>query len=713
MVATVSATGTGHIIVTMSKTQTIQRLAWFLVGTALVMMGVGITLSLLYIAQTGNARTLLSHQALIPLITLSYALLGGWIISHHPKHWIGWLYLVTALLYGLMALTVGNMAFQSLNPTNPLPWSGWLNWLSRWIWVLALVLPFNLVLLFFPNGRLLSPRWGWLVGLTLIGVTGAVVSLGLHPGPIDSWYIPGLNPYGIPGTEALFETVLNLCGALVAFTAVGALLAVGLRFWSSTGVEREQLKWVVYTATTLFVGLCLGSVMVTFFVSEPLASELSIILTDLYILGIAVSISIAIVRHRLYDIDLTINRTLVYGALTLIVMGVYVLLVGGLGVVFQAQGSLPLSLVGVGIVAIAVQPVREWLQRSVNRLMYGDRDDPYAALSRLSQRLENTFAPEAVLPNIVETVAQSLKLPYVAVALVRPSDSADPAETFPIVAAYGASTPNRLQLPIAYQSETIGALVVGQAPGEAFSAADRRLLEDLARQVGLAAHALKLTADLQRSRQQLVTAREEERRRLRRDLHDGLGSQLAALHLRADTVRTLIPNNPSGALAVATELRDEIRATVSEIRRLVYELRPPALDELGLAGALRALPAQRTAANNLQVTINAPDPLPALPAAVEVAAYRIAQEALTNVLRHGQAHTCSIRIELAETLSLDIRDDGVGLPIQLQAGLGLRSMRERAEELGGTCRIEANNPGGTRVTASLPLVGSPGSLANG
>jgi signal transduction histidine kinase len=321
--------------------------------------------------------------------------------------------------------------------------------------------------------------------------------------------------------------------------------------------------------------------------------------------------------------------------------------------------------------------------------------------------------PEAILPNIVETVAQSLKLPYVAIGLASRPDSTSTGEPFPIVAAYGSSTPDRLQLPLAYQNETIGTLIVSPRAGEAFSTTDHRLLEDLARQVGVAAHALKLTADLQRSREQLVTAREEERRRLRRDLHDGLGSQLAALHLRADTVRSLIPNNPEAAVTVATELRDEIRATVTEIRRLVYELRPPALDELGLAGALRALPARRTAATELQVIIEAPESLPTLPAAVEVAAYRIAQEALTNAIRHGQAQTCSIRIELADSLCLDICDDGVGLPPHPQTGVGLRSMRERAEELGGTCHVEANAEGGTRVTASLPLAYHVNSAANG
>ncbi|MBL8046733.1 MAG: sensor histidine kinase [Anaerolineales bacterium] len=264
--------------------------------------------------------------------------------------------------------------------------------------------------------------------------------------------------------------------------------------------------------------------------------------------------------------------------------------------------------------------------------------------------------------------------------------------------------PNHLvSFPVTFQSETIGHLhVASRAPDEPFSAADRRLLEDLVRQAGAAAQAVRLAADLQHSREQLVTAREEERRRLRRDLHDGLGSQFAALHLRAETLRTLIKNNPP-AEAVAVELRDEIRAAVTDIRRLVYELRPPALDELGLTGAMRALAAQRTSANGLQVLIDAPEPLPPLPAAVEVAAYRITQEALTNVVRHAHAHTCHIRLALADELRLEISDDGVGLPAHLQAGVGLRSMRERAAELGGACRVETNASGGTYVATWLPL----------
>jgi signal transduction histidine kinase len=242
-------------------------------------------------------------------------------------------------------------------------------------------------------------------------------------------------------------------------------------------------------------------------------------------------------------------------------------------------------------------------------------------------------------------------------------------------------------------------------------------LEDLARQVGVAAHGVQLTADLQRSREQLVTAREEERRRLRRDLHDGLGPTLAALALKATTISELIPADPLSATKLSNELYANIRATVGEIRRLVYALRPPALDDLGLVAALRECAEQATLSSQadagsdrsggLRVSVEAPDHLPSLPAAVEVAVYRIVQEALTNVVRHAQARACVVQLSMAEgsdRLDLAISDDGVGIPLERPIGVGQLSMRERAAELGGACSVETLPGTRVRVCAWIPIL---------
>jgi signal transduction histidine kinase len=268
-------------------------------------------------------------------------------------------------------------------------------------------------------------------------------------------------------------------------------------------------------------------------------------------------------------------------------------------------------------------------------------------------------------------------------------------------------TGNPFVLPLTYQSEVIGQLILApRAAGEEFSPADRHLLENIAREAGVAAHAVRLTADLERSRERLVTAREEERRRIRRDLHDGLGPTLASLTLQIDATRNLLSNDPAAADALLANLKAQSQSAIADIRRLVYELRPPALDELGLVAAIRQQAAQYDGnGNGLNIAVNVfPPELPAMSAAVEVAAYRIVLEALTNVMRHAQARNCQVNIRWDHELHLEIIDDGRSMPSTYHPGVGLQSMHERASELGGTCVIQAaSNHGGTHVLAQLPL----------
>lgn len=478
----------------------------------------------------------------------------------------------------------------------------------------------------------------------------------------------------------------------------------------SNPVERQQTKWIVFaTATIIVTDILLYFVIGSFvpgyvFGSQSQSTlpgfEYSLLTTAIdgsisVLLPIALAFSI--IRYRLWDLDLIINRTLVYGGLTALVAGAYVLVVGGLSALFQARGNLLISLAATGVVAVLFQPLRQRLQRTVNRLMYGERDDPYAVLSRFGQRLEAVLAPDAVLPTIVETIAQTLKLPYVAI-LLRDND------TGAVAAMFGAPAGQPLVLPLTYQHQLVGELHVAlRSPAEPFTPAEYRLLEDIAIQIGVAIHHVRLTADLQRSREQLVGAREEERRRLRRDLHDGLGPKLAGQTLKLEAALDAFDDKTETARTLLQETVSESQTIIAEIRRLVYGLRPPALDQLGLAGAVREQATQYQVAG-LQVTVHAPETLPPLPAAVEVAAYRIIQEALTNMARHAQARTCAVSLVLGKELQVEIVDDGRGLAPELRAGVGLASMRERAEEIGGSCGVEAAGAaGGTRVVARLPF----------
>jgi signal transduction histidine kinase len=474
----------------------------------------------------------------------------------------------------------------------------------------------------------------------------------------------------------------------------------------STTIQRQQTKWIVFgmlaamlfDVSNLLLPLALpGSAHTVFII-------LSEVTFPIWFLVIPGTIGFAVLRYRLWDIDLILNRTLVYGLLTLSVLGLYILVVVGLGTLFSALGNLFLSLLATGLVAVVFQPLRQWLQRAVNRLMFGERDEPYRVLSRLGSRLEATLATGDLMPTIVQTVAQALRLPYVAITYKQKGEV--------VLAASTGEARERealVRVPLVIQAEQVGDLVLAaRTPGESLTPADLRFLHDLAPQIAIAVQTVRLTAelrqltsDLQQSRTRLITAREEERRRLRRDLHDGLGPQLSSQPLLLTSALLLLRQDPGEAEAILNSAITQSQEAVSDIRRLVYGLRPPALDDLGLIAAIGELFTQYRA-SGITFSIEAPEPLPPLPAAVEVACYRIVQEALTNVVRHAHAHSCLVRLVCREQVTMEIIDDGQGLPPAYRHGVGFASMRERAEELGGRWLIEPLPSGGTCVRAQIP-----------
>jgi signal transduction histidine kinase len=694
----------------MNKIDVARPLAWSIAALSVALVVIDLAINILAGVQShGQGR--LAPDVLSSLYrsmtTITYILVGALVASRHPHNSIGWIFSTAGVLFGLTLLTVDyRMAGQSGEAN--LPGIKIAQWLSLWIWIPTTMLPLTFLLLLFPDGHLPSPRWrpiAWSAGL---GLALYIIGTALHPHPsIDR--TPRDNPFGIPSIAGMLDLLGYVILPLLMVSTFGAMAALVARFRRSRGVEREQVKWLAYAGVIAILGISVMSAWSAFRPDDLVVDEWTLTAVWAGLSMIAIAAGIAILRHRLYDIDVIINRTLVYGALSAGVIGLYVLLVGALGALFQSSGNLIIALLATGLAAFLIQPLRARLQRSVNRLMYGERDDPYTVLSRLSQQLKTTLAPAAVLPTITQVVAQALKLPYVAIALKQGDEMVVAAEAgdgrweMGDRAAHPQSPTPNSQLPLVYQTETVGQLLVApRAPGESFTPAEHRLLEEIAVQAGVAAHAVRLTDDLQRSRERLITAREEERRRLRRDLHDGLGPQLASLTLTLAAARELLRHDVDAADRLLQELAGHTQAAIADIRRVVYDLRPPALDDLGLVLALREQAAHYRQAG-LQIMIDAPDHLPALPAAVEVAAYRIVQEALTNVVRHAQARACTVCLTLGDALIVTIRDDGVGLPPGGRAGVGLTSMRERTAELGGTCQIESVPGQGARIHARLPL----------
>jgi signal transduction histidine kinase len=625
-------------------------------------------------------------------VALVFAAVGALVAARRPRNPVGWS--MAALGVGLASVfTVKAWADLAL-VAEPGRWPDptLAAWVIGWLFTPASLLAPTLVLLFFPAGALPSSRWRAVLWAAAGAAVVGALALALRPGEIERSDFPGLlNPVGLPGPAGAAASALATVSTVLGTGAlVVAIASQVVRYrWASVR-ERQQIKWIAYPAA---MNLLLWTVAEFF--DGPLATALWFA-GFAGLAGLPIGAGVAILRHRLYDIDLIISRTLVYGVLTACVIGVYVVVVGYLGALFRTGGTLPVSLVATGVVAVMFAPLRERVQLAVNRLVFGQREDPYAVLSRLGRNLETALAPGAALQTVADTVTRALRLPYAAVRVRQPDGSEA------TVAESGSAAGTPLAVPLVHHREPVGSLTLCPRRGEpGFAAADRGLLDDLARQAAAVVHAMQLTAELQRSRERLVAGREEERRRLRRDLHDGLGPQLAAQNLKIGSARAAYADRPELTADLLAELEDDAARALADLRRVVDDLRPAALDELGLDGAV-AEAVRRYRTSGVQIAVHASS-LPALPAAVEVAAYRIVTEALTNVVRHARASTCEVCLRLDGGLRLEIADDGVGLSPDRRAGVGLISMSERAAELGGRCDIETQPGAGTRVRAVLPV----------
>ncbi|MCC6190188.1 MAG: sensor histidine kinase [Anaerolineales bacterium] len=682
-------------------------IAWFLVFAYVILATIGLSLQ-------GLTRLPFGAAAL-PVAVILVGLVGVWIvtgaliISRHPRHPVGWLLCVGLFSPALDMFSAGYAAYAAYGHVDSVPGVTLaLVWLKLANLAPLGLVAFTLIVLLFPDGKFLSPGWCKVAWMTVGTLCLFLPLQAIEPDPVSFGFLPlGANPLAVSPTLWVYLLPLMWTAFYILVLCFGAGIASLIaRLRKSSGDVRQQVKWLLPP-----VGLY-GIFLLLFLIGLAEADDgivgLSIAVGQLAVAGIVIAIAFAIFRYRLYDVDVIINRTLVYGALTACVIGLYVLVVGGLGTFVQAQGNLIIALLATGLVAVLFQPLRERLQRGVNRLLYGERDNPLALMTSLTRQLEAARDPEAMLSDLVRIVAQALKLPFAAIATGNVTQGN-------LLASWGKSGAETEAFPLIYQAETVGCLLVApRTPGEKFDAAEQRLLKTIAGQAGALVQAARLTDNLRQSRMRIVSAREEERRRLRRDLHDGLGASLAALHLQTGVLKRMISQDAEAAEGVVSEFRDELGAAIDDIRRVVYALRPPALDELGLVAAIRAQAARCAHPSTdgsafeirepaLRVWVVAPRELPPLPAAVEVAAYRIVQEALTNVLHHAQASQCTVRLCLHDGLQIEVVDDGVGIADRHPSGLGLVSMRERAAELGGVCVVERAPGGGTRVIARLPL----------
>ncbi|WP_432864803.1 histidine kinase [Microbispora rosea] len=637
--------------------------------------------------QLGVTGIVERFDAFRAVAALSFGVPGLFVVAQRPGSRVGWVMVVVGTAQGL-GLALGAYGLLGINDGISdgiddgaagggagLPGDDWAMWVSNSVWIPAYLLVPTIFLLIFPDGRLPSRRWWPALAAAYAGI--GVHTLDWMLRPVTFEQVPGLFPRGYAGVLAgltgvpdALRTAGTVCTVGAVLAAVGSLVA---RYRSADEEVRRRLQWVL-AAALLTVGL-LG---VALFV------RWGPVIVALAAVPLPVAVSVAVVAHRLWDLDLLLSRALAFGAVSVALLAAYALVAATLG---NAIGSGASAL----IVALAVHPLYLRVSAAANRLVYGDRDDPARALRRLGVRLSDAGAPGDLLERMAAEVGRVLRIHYVAVE-----------EPGAVVASWGrpSGADTSESVPLLHQGERVGTLVLG----ERLRPKDRALLAQLAPHVAVAVRAHRLGVDLERSHGRLLAARQEERDRLLYELHDGLGPTLAALALQVDRGRRLVDTDPEGAKRVMDELSGRIRGTVENVRAIVNDLRPPPLDTLGLTGALAEL--GRGFAGDLAVEVEAPPDLPALPPPVELAAYRIAAEAMTNAVRHAMASRCTVSLRASGApgvLELRVDDDGVGVGAPARNGFGLASMRRRSEELDGTFELLDQAGAGTHLVVRLPL----------
>jgi two-component system NarL family sensor kinase len=610
-----------------------------------------------------------------PVVALGAAavsvVVGVLVLVRAGQRRIGWLLVAHGVCFGAILSNDGTSTGRAGMALDQL-FAG--SWVFLFLWLV-------LVAYLVPDGRTLSRDWSRWIMLGLVGVAAFVVG---SAGDADGFREThdGTDPplarlatpvSGVLGVGGLLATVLLL---------FGAVFAVRARLRRSSGEDRLQLLWLVWGATSLPLALVLIWVGHFALDDNPLVVDAALTVAGI---ALPLAIGVAILRHRLFDIQLVLSRTLTYGVLVAAVVSLYAVLL------FAADRFLGDSTAGgvlaVAVVATAVHPTYAILSRRIERWVYGYRADPAAALRRLGVSLDSSD-PLHVVDTITASVADALKVDRVRVEDTGVQVPCDPRE---------------VRVPLIHRGDLVGDLVVEVPAGRRLSAADVALLHDLARHAAVTVRAAQLAGELQASRSRIVTAREEERKRLRRELHDGVGPSLAAILLMLEAASSREDITERNALLA--EIRDETKAAITEVRRAVDGLRPPAIDEVGLLGAIRQRAASLST-DRLLFLVDGPPTLPPVPAAVEVAAFRIVSEAMINVAKHSGATRCRVDVVCDHHLELTIADNGHGNTASgafAGGGVGRGSMTERAAELGGSCTISDRAEGGLVVRAVLPL----------
>jgi signal transduction histidine kinase len=673
--------------------------------------------SLLFVASIAFGLT---RHLPTPLSTISeglafiaYGVVGLVIALREPRNPIGWIFLAVWAGVCVVFGFAGTYAQWALVDHPGAPGAVFLTWLTNWAWVPIFTVLLTYPLLLFPDGHLPSPRWRWVAWTIGIFTVAWSISFALEQHDFtDANNHPAVNPYTWQRYAPVFDTARVVVSFLVLIGIGACVAALIVRYRRSRGVEREQIRWLIYAGAITVVWLSLPF--------EHGNGGIPDFIQGFVLMLIPIAIGVAILQYRLYDIDVVIRKTVVVGVLAAFIGVIYVAIVVGLG---SFADSPALRIGATALVAIAFQPVRDRANRWANRLVYGARATPYEVLARFGDRVGETYASEDVLPRVARVIAEGTAAASAEVWL-RLGDELRLTAAWPDTGEHAPLAIGDGPLPIEadrvaavrHHGELLGAIAVHKRASEPLTHGEAELVDRLADQAGLILANARLTADLEArlaqiavqaaelraSRQRIVTAQDEERRRLERNIHDGAQQHLVALAVKLRLAKTAMAADPSRGRAMLEEIGGEIDAALDTLRALSLGIYPPLLEEQGIAPALAA----QYVRSGLPVRMDA-DATGRYPIEIEAAVYFAALEALQNAAKYAEAGEIAIAIQPADgELRFSVRDDGVGFdPARTGQGSGLAGIRDRLAVFGGDATVESSPGRGTVVRGRVPVSG--------
>jgi signal transduction histidine kinase len=637
---------------------------------------------------------------------------GAVIVSRRPENAIGRILCGLGVLAGVVAFANEYARWALIHEDGRPPGGLYGAWLQEWVWI-PMVLGLAVIAWIFPDGTFLSSRWRTAMILALVL---AAVPMSLNA------LLPHLTIFaGFPNPIALHpswtQTASNVTSVLLLPTIIGGAAAATRRFRRGSSETRQQIKWlllsvafigalILYYVTVLAIGADPNTVG-----SETFSNWIQYLAICSF-LAIPISIGLGVLKYRLYDIDLVINKAVVYGALAVFITVVYVAIVAGVGAAVHSSSDPLLSAIAAAVVALAFQPARRSAQRLANRLVYGERATPYEVLARLGERLAYEYAAEDVLDRIAAVVADGVGAERCLVwllvghelrpAAVRPAGSS--ASTVRIADDLPAEIDGARAFPVRHQGATLGAIGVAKPTSDPLAPGDEKLVSDLADQAGLVLRNVGLIEDLRASRRRLVAAQDEERRRLERNIHDGAQQQLVALTVKARLAGQMLERDPSKARALIEQIQAETTDALEDLRDLARGIYPPLLADKGLVAAVEAQ-ARKVA---IPVGVEA-DGIGRFDRDVEAGIYFCVLEALNNVAKYANATHVDVRFADGDGhLAFEVRDDGGGFDqTSHPTGTGLQGMADRLSALGGTLEVASRPAHGTTVRGRVPVASEP------